>query len=105
MLSEETKRWFQEKISQNPEYISRTFLPMLEKTLKKSDDALRESIRRDGIEQMKYRMGWSDGVQHCCAILDGLRISEGRSPAAPGLMERIFSKRSNDLSDIPSGMG
>lgn len=90
-MKEETRRWFIEKVAQNPEYLERTFLPALERAVHKAEDALRQSIRADDLPKIKYRQGWVDGAQECVLVLDGLRLSEGKKPAEPGLMARIFA--------------
>ena len=90
-MTDETKRWFVEKVAQNPEYIHTTFLPAIEKVLARADLALRDAIRKDDPAKMKYRMGWLDGAQDVCSVIDGLKLSDGK-PAEPGLMARIFQR-------------
>lgn len=90
-MLEEDKRWFIEKVAQHPEYLADTYLPMLESLVKRAEVALDQAIRKEGIEKIKYQMGWLDGVRETCALLGGLRISERKKSPEPGLMARILS--------------
>lgn len=90
-MTENIKRWFIEKVAQNPEFLGDKFLPALERLETKAQSALDQAIRNDGIEKIKYQMGWLDGVREIQALLNGLKMAEGKIPVEPGLMARILA--------------
>lgn len=97
-MTDETKRWFVEKAAQNPEWVLRKYLPEMEKELSRAEVRLHKANREEGIEQIKYRMGWFDGVETCLKMIEGMRSSE--KPVDPGLMDRIFGR---NLSPAENG--
>ena len=92
MMDEKTKQWFIEKVAQEPEYLSTHFMPAVETSIKKAELELHQAIRKGTTEQIKYAMGWFDGVSEVLKLLGGLRLSQrpkDAEPAGPGLMDRI----------------
>lgn len=90
-MTPETKQWFIDKVAQNPEYLQFTYLPALEKEVKKAELRLREANRTEELPGIKYRQGWLDGVEKLATIIDGLKISESKPKSEPGLLARMFS--------------
>lgn len=99
-MDEELKNWFIEKVSQNPEYIARTYLPMLEKQVNAAEVQRDQILRNGTIEQIKYAQGLFDGVVTCEKMIKGLKLSEEKSRTDPGLLDRIFRR---DLSPADNG--
>lgn len=91
-MTSENKRWFIEKVAQNPEYLSEAYLPAMERCQAKAESDLRNSIRNDDTLKMKYKMGFFDGVCYALSVIDGLRLTERKPKSEPGLMARIFSR-------------
>lgn len=90
-MDEKIKTWFIEKVAQNPDYLVRTYLPMLEKQIKGIELQRDQAIRSGTTEQIKYAQGLLDGVVVVCKMLEGLKLSEEKS-RDPGLMDRIFRR-------------
>lgn len=105
MLSDESRRWFIEKVAQNPDFLARVFLPQWDIVEKKAETILRDAIRNKPIEEIKYQMGFLDGAQKMCAVIDGLRLSEKKTPVGSGLMTRMFSFGNKSDPDIPADLG
>jgi len=93
-MNDQLKRWFVERVAQNPEYLATTYLPAMERHMDRAEKSLHQSIRNDDTLRIKYVMGYFDGVKETCALLEGLRTSETRKPVEPGLMARIFGSES-----------
>lgn len=94
LMNEQSKRWLIEKIAQEPDFLATYFLPALERLVPKAETARDQANRTGTIEEIKYRMGWLDGVRESCAVLDGLKKSFAKNPDEPGLMARILGKGS-----------
>ena len=98
-MTDDIKRWFIEKVAQNPEWLGRTYIPEIEKELKKAQVRLHEANRKEDLSTIKYRQGLFDGVETCLKMIEGMKVSEEKS-RDPGLMDRIFRR---GLSPADSG--
>lgn len=92
MIEKELKDWLAHRLATQPEYLVERMFPALDALEEKEGVALHQAMRKEDLPAIKYHMGRLDGVQLFNSLLGGLRLSDGKQPAAPGLLARMFSR-------------
>ena len=91
LLDKETLDRFLARVQTNPEWLQDTYFPALERLVERYHTQLHQANRAGDLADIKYRQGCLDGAAESLALVIGLRSTETKKPAAPGLLARIYS--------------